>query len=206
MFALGTEELSGSILDCSAGASDFVAGAAQRGTRAVAVDPAYALPRAELARLGSEDLVCGGAIADLHPGRFTWTWYGSRERRSELRQRALARFRPDLVTHANRYVAGQLPQLPFRDAAVDLALCSHLLFTWADHLGRAWHRAALQELARVAREVRAYPTVLQGAGDAVPFWGELMDDLAAVGLHARTAHVDYEFQVGADQMLVVTSG
>jgi hypothetical protein len=97
-----------------------------------------------------------------------------------------------------------LPDLPLASAEFDLAVCSHLLFTWADELGRDWHRAAIVELARVAREVRVYPTVMQGAGDPVPFWDALMTDLAGAGLRSELRDVGYRFQVGADRMLVVT--
>ena len=204
MFDLGPAELSGVVLDCSAGLAGFTAEAGRRGTRAVAVDPAYALGRQELATLGSADLARGSAIAADHPDRFTYEWYGTPERRLSMRTRALAQFLPDLVMHAERYVAGQLPQLPFRDDAFDLALCSHLLFTWADQLGLDWHLAALVELTRVAQAVRVFPTVVQGAGDPVPFWDELMAELASAGLRTERRRVPYEFQVGANTMLVVT--
>jgi len=121
-----------------------------------------------------------------------------------LRTRALAQFLPDLVMHPERYVAGQLPQLPFRDRAFDLAVCSHLLFTWADQLGLDWHCAALLELSRVASQVRVFPTVVQGPGQPVPFWDELMARLSDAGLVAERRAVPYVFQVGADTMLVVT--
>ena len=205
MFDLDPVVLSGSILDCSAGVAGFTAEAAHRGARAVAVDPAYALPRAELAQLGNADLGRGSAIADQYPDRFTFAWYGGPERRLSLRNRALAQFLLDLATQPARYVAGQLPQLPFRDGSFDLAVCSHLLFTWADQLGLDWHRAALLELARVATEVRVFPTVMQGPGDPVPFWDRLMTDLAQAGLRSELRQVPYEFQVGADRMLVVRS-
>jgi len=170
----------------------------------IAVDPAYAMPRDELARQGQADLVRGNAIAAEHPDRFTFDWYGAPERRVAMRNRALALFVTDLVMHPGRYVAGQLPQLPFKDASYDLALCSHLLFTWADQLGVDWHRAALLELARVAAEVRVFPTVMQGAGEPVPFWDELMSDLTDAGLNCDRRQVPYEFQKGADTMLVLT--
>jgi hypothetical protein len=205
MFGLTRQDLSGRVLDCSAGAAGFVVRAASHGCRAIAVDPAYALPRDQLAEAGRADLDRGNAIAAQHPDRFVWDWFGSPEARRRLRLRALAEFVSDIVVHPHRYVAGQLPQLPFVDAAFDLVLCSHLIFTWADTLSREWHFAALRELARVGGEVRVFPTVLQGRGDPVPFWDGLMADLADVGLHAEKRTVDYVFQVGADQMLVLTS-
>ena len=205
MFGLTDADLSGRLLDCSAGAAGFVARAADHGCRATAVDPAYALPRAELAAAGRADLDRGNAIATQHPDRFGWDWFGSPERRRQLRLRALAEFATDLVAHPSRYVCGQLPRLPFRDSAFDLVLCSHLLFTWADTFGQGWHLAALSELARVGREVRVFPTVMQGRGDPVPFWDALMAGLADAGLTAELRRVEYSFQVGADQMLVLTS-
>jgi SAM-dependent methyltransferase len=193
----------GSIVDCSAGVAGFAAGAGRRGARVVAVDPAYALSGDELARLGHDDLERGGAIASQFPDRFTFDWYGDPERRLKLRKGALAQFLVDLATHPERYLAGQLPQLPFRDASFDLAVCSHLLFTWADQLGLDWHRAALLELTRVARQVRVFPTVMQGSGQPVPFWDELMSTLADAGLRVELRRVPYEFQIGANTMLVV---
>ena len=205
MFAIEPTDLSGRVLDCSSGAAEFTAVAAERGAHAVAVDPAYALSRDALAEQARLDAERGRGIAEQYADRFTWDWYGDPGRRDRLRQQSLARFAIDRVVTPGRYVAGQLPQLPFADGSFDLALCSHLLFTWADVLGCAWHAAALRELARVASQVRVFPTVMQGAGDPVPFWDELMADLARAGLHAQLRRVGYEFQIGADQMLVVTA-
>ena len=112
----------------------------------------------------------------------------------------------DFAEHSERYVAASLPSLPFDDGAFDLAVCSHLLFTWADELGYDWHLASLRELLRVAAQVRVFPTVLQGAGDPVPFWDRLMQQLRADGVVFETRRVDYEFQVGAREMLVLTRG
>jgi hypothetical protein len=55
----------------------------------------------------------------------------------------------------------------------------------------------------VSREVRVFPTVLQGAGDPVPFWDALVEQLRRDGTHVDVRRVPYEFQVGADSMLVL---
>lgn len=204
MFDLDPSGLPARVLDSSGGISGFTAEAGRRCATALAVDPAYALTRDELARLGHDDLARGTAIADQYADRFTFDWYGDPTRRVTLRKSALAQFLMDVAMSPGRYVAGQLPQLPFRDNAFELAVCSHLLFTWADELGLEWHRAALLELARVAREVRVFPTVVQGPGEPVPFWDELMSDVADAGVTTERRRVPYEFQVGANTMLVVT--
>ncbi|GJF08957.1 hypothetical protein NGTWS0302_32940 [Mycolicibacterium cyprinidarum] len=55
-------------------------------------------------------------------------------------------------------------------------------------------------LARV--EVRIFPLVTMGS---LPYdLDELLRALRAVGITSRTIDVDYEFQVGGDQMLVCT--
>jgi SAM-dependent methyltransferase len=205
MFDLDEASLAGArVLDCSAGAADFTAEARARHADAVAVDPAYALARDVLAETARASLDSGNAIAAQHADRFTWTWYGDRAARDRMRRQALARFVVDVTTNSSRYVAGALPALPFRDASFDLAVCSHLIFTWADQLGQAWHHAALLELVRVAREVRVFPTIVQGAGTPVPFWDALVRELTAGGCHADLRRVPYEFQVGGDHMLVLT--
>ncbi|MEV8374083.1 class I SAM-dependent methyltransferase [Kribbella sp. NPDC056861] len=195
-------ELPGSVLDCCAGGSSFTAEAAARGVDAVAVDPAYALPAAELLDTVRRSLPDSAQIVDEHASSFTWSWYGDPARKDDLRIEAADRFLQDVAVAPDRYVAGSLPMLPFEDGRFDLVLCSHLLFTWADQYGRDWHLAALRELIRVSRdEVRIFPLVQQGAGEPVDYLPELLDAVRPVRSEIRK--VPYEFQVGADKMLVL---
>jgi SAM-dependent methyltransferase len=167
MFDLVPENLTGTVLDCCAGGSSF---AAETEGRVLAVDPAYALGRRELAarvRMGLDE---GDRMIDRNADRFEWVWYGSPGRRADMRRGAAELFLADLGARPERYVAGALPDLPLSSDSVDLVLCSHLLFTWVDQLGEEWHRRALAELVRVARrEVRVFPVVVQGTGDPVRF-------------------------------------
>jgi len=202
MFDLAPVDLAtGSVLDCCAGGSGF---AAETGGRAIAVDPAYARSRHDLGERIRAALHIGDRIIDHHADRFDWAWYGTPRRRAELRNAAAERFLADLGEHPERYVAGALPDLPLASGSVDLVLCSHLLFTWAEHLDEDWHRRAIAELVRVARrEVRIYPVVVQGTGDRVEFLDDLRADLRATGRHAHLREVPYRFQSGANEMLVI---
>ncbi|SDO60531.1 hypothetical protein SAMN05660199_02268 [Klenkia soli] len=205
-FGLTDDDLGRRVLDCCAGASGFTAVLAQCGGQVVAVDPAYAGGPDALARAARDGTSGGQAIITDHHDRFTWRWYGSPERRAEMRAAAQRAFSADVVGRSGGYVAGALPALPFTDGAFDLALCSHLLFTWSDVLDQAWHEAALVELLRVAAEVRVFPLVVQGTGDDVPFLADLVAALRERGYAADTVPVGYEFQRGADRMLVVGHG
>src|SRR5437764_5368495 len=115
MFELSPDDMSGTVLDCSAGAANFVAVARSRGVRAVGIDPAYALPRIDLAAAVREDLGRGSAIAFAHPDRFVWDWFGSPESRDAMRRAAAAQFLSDITTHPHHHLAAELPRLPLRD-------------------------------------------------------------------------------------------
>jgi hypothetical protein len=203
MFDLTSADLaSATVLDCSAGGSSFVAegGAA----RAVAVDPGYALPPDELAESVWAGLDSGNRMIAEHAEHFDWSWYGDPARRVALRSAAAESFLRDVAEHPGSYLAGVLPHLPLADDSVDLALCSHLLFTWSDLLDADWHRAALTELVRVARrEVRLFPLVVQKSGQPVEFLDELRARLDSAGCRSHVREVPYRFQRGGDRMLVV---
>jgi hypothetical protein len=200
MFDLAPDDLAGSVLDCCAGGSSF---AAETAGRVVAVDPAYAMGRPELAARVRTGLVEGDRIIRQNADRFDWGWYGSPARRADMRRAAAELFLADLAGHPERYVAGALPDLPLTSSSVDLALCSHLLFTWAE-LGEDWHRRALAELVRVARrEVRIFPVVVQGTGEPVAFLDGLRSELDELGHRSHVRDVPYRFQRGGNQMLVI---
>jgi SAM-dependent methyltransferase len=202
MFDLDPEDLvAGSVLDCCAGGSSF---AAETDGRIVAIDPAYALGRHDLAVRVRAALHEGDRIIHQHADRFAWGWYGSPGRRAELRSAAAERFLADLQGRPERYVAGALPDLPLPSDSFDLVLCSHLLFTWSDQLDEDWHRRAIAELVRVARrEVRIFPVVVQGTGEPVAFLDDLLAELRTTGHHSHLRDVAYRFQRGADQMLLI---
>lgn len=207
MFDLDARALGARILDCCAGAASFVAELAARGGRGVAVDPAYALPRAELKSAATRALGDVDQIVDRHADRFTLKWYGSAERKRAIRRGAAARFLEHLDSRPACYVAGSLPHLPFADRSHDIVLCSHLLFTWSNVFDADWHLAAVYEMLRVARaDVRIFPLVVQGTGDDVPFLDGLMERLRDAGHAAEIRRVPYMYQRGADAMMVVRPG
>jgi SAM-dependent methyltransferase len=191
----------GTVLDCGAGGSSFVA---DTPGRIVAVDPAYRLGHHDLAARVRAGLRDGDRIIDAHADRFDWGWYGDPTRRTLMRRAAAEVFLTDLRRRPERYLAGALPHLPLAAASFDLVLCSHLLFTWSDHLDAGWHRRAIAELIRVARrQVRIFPLVVQITAEPVAFLDDLRVELHAAGHHTHVRTVPYRFQRGADRMLVI---
>lgn len=203
MFALTDHDLSRAILDCPAGCSSFVAEVNAAGGRATACDLIYATLDPEvLAARSPAETDRGNRYVRAHPEQYRWTFFADPDEHLISRHEAGLRFAADRRAHPERYVAGRLPRLPFPSRAFDLVLSSHLLFSYADRLDLADHRAMLLELMRVtAGELRVFPLVAMGS---VPYpdLDRLLDDLRGHGVVGKVTDVDYEFQAGGRQMLV----
>ncbi|WP_448626957.1 hypothetical protein [Geodermatophilus sp. URMC 64] len=204
MFALSDADLRGRVLDCPGGGASFGAAARCLGADVVAVDPVYAAPAGELTARLTAELARGRAWAAANAERYVCDFHGSVDGLARTRTESARLFAEDLTARPGRHVAAVLPHLPFRDGAFDLALSSHLLFTYADRLDAAFHLAALRELARVGHEVRVYPLVDQAGRPLPDLLSTLADGLAAAGLRADVVEVDHEFQRGARSMLRLT--
>jgi hypothetical protein len=202
MFDLRDGDLGGPVLDCPGGAGDFGAAVRAAGGFVTSVDPAYALPRATLLEKARADTLRGNRYVEEHRDLYVWSFFGSVEDHRERRLEALERFAADFEPDGGRYVAAALPRLPFDDRAFALVLSGHLLFTYPGHLSFEDHLAALGELARLsAGEARVFP-LLDTELTAYPRLDELRARLAAEGVASEIRRVPYEFQRGADRMLV----
>ena len=117
---------------------------------------------------------------------------------------AAERFLGDLERGRNegRYLPHALPALPFPSGSFDLALCSHFLFLYSAAFDATFHRTALGELLRVAREVRVFP-LLTMDGAASPHLAPVMADLRRAGYRVIVRRVDYEVMRRGDRMLLV---
>ncbi|MFJ9844549.1 methyltransferase domain-containing protein [Kitasatospora sp. NPDC101155] len=205
MFALTDRDLGQRILDCPGGAAGFVAEAGRRGIDAVAVDREYATYREELGLLVErETLFKRGQLMREAPD-FVWSWHGDPAGLIRERIAGARLFRADIAARPERYLAGELPELPFAEGSFDLVLSSHLLFSYGNRLGEDFHGAALLELARVARrEVRLFPVLVYDTGERYEGLDRLREELAGVGIGSRVERVAYEFQPGGDEMLVLS--
>ncbi len=99
-----------------------------------------------------------------------------------------------------RYVAAELPALPFAEKSFDLALCSHFLFLYSEHLSEQFHVEAIRSMIRVAHEVRIFP-VTELAAVPSRHIESVTTALHDDGCQVVIESVDYEFQRGANQMM-----
>lgn len=204
MFGLTEAEvLAGPVLDCPGGAGPFGAAVRAGGGDAVSADPAYALPRAEIVEQVRAGLEHGIRYLDENRESYVWTFFASLDDLRRRRGAALEAFARDFHGPDDRYVPAALPDLPFADGAFRLALSAYLLFAYPDHIDEAAHEACLRELLRVSREeVRVFP-LIDTAYVRYPGLDDLRRRLAATGGDSEVRRVDYEFQRGGDEVLIL---
>lgn len=203
-FALRTQDLQGSILDCPGGASEFTTRACALGAGAVAMDPIYAEPPEDVARRALAEVDRGSVHTVAGRDRYVWDRFGDPDGHRWVRAASARRFAGDLLRHPARYRAGSLPGIPFPERTFDLVLSSHFLFTYADRLSLAFHLEALLDLHRVARhEVRVFPLLDQGGHPRPALVGDLRQALELRRIPVEIRKVSYEFQRGGNEMLVL---
>ncbi|WP_138494417.1 SAM-dependent methyltransferase [Paenibacillus pinistramenti] len=204
MFSLSEEELRGRrILDCPAGACSFTAIASQKGAEVTAADIAYHHPFEQLVDKGLQDIEHAMLSMEKARSNYLWDYFGSVEGLKQHRIQALADFSAHVKENPERYVPAVLPELPFKDGEFELTLSAHFLFMYGDRFDYEFHQQTLQELLRVTSgEVRIYPLI-----DLSSRRYEHLDKLTAFlqsqGYHTEEVEVQYEFQKGADRMLVI---
>lgn len=200
MFALTDADLARSILDCPGGAASFTAEVTDAGGQVLACDPIYDRPTQAIVDLSKADMRRAQRYQQEHPDSYVWSFFDDPEHYLASRFHAADLFSRHREASPEHYIVGDLPELPFADQEFDLALSSHLLFAYADRFGHDFHVRSIQELVRVAVEVRVYPLVPFGYPDN-PALPALIDQLNRTGLTAEKREVDYELHRGATTML-----
>jgi hypothetical protein len=202
MFDLSPTDLERRVLGCADGPASFNVEATQCGAKVVSVDPLYRFNtdqiRERIQAASTQILEQMRLVQD----EFVWDTIRSVDELGTIRMNAMTTFLGDLEAGKTqgRYVDAELPVLPFPDASFDLALCSHFLFLYSEQLTAEFHKSAVDELCRVAREIRIFPLLGLG-GDPSPHIQAVMDHLRHRGLNAKIEAVPYEFRRGGNQMM-----
>lgn len=206
MFALTSEEMRGQLLDCGGGPSSFNAESHDRGNRVISCDPIYRFTAEEIGQRVDETAPKITAITRENQENFLWHRFSSPAQLAEERLATMRRFLTDYPQGKTegRYVTGALPDLPFAAGTFDLALCSHLLFTYSEQLPLSFHLDALLEMCRVAAEVRVFPLLVSFTGQLSPHLEPVIAQLQTEGYPIETRMTAYEFQKGGNQMLSIS--
>lgn len=204
MFDL-TEDLQSKILDCAGGPASFNAEMTTLGRSVISCDPIYQFSASEIERRIEETFPVVLKSVEANRQNFVWTTMQSPEHLCQVRMAAMHQFLADFPQglQQGRYLVEELPSLSFDSREFDLALCSHLLFTYSDQLPIEFHLAAIVEMCRVATEVRIFPLLVNTTGEVSPLLQPVMRELEAQGYSVEIRQVPYEFQKGGNQLLRV---
>jgi len=205
MFNLTASDLQRKILDCAGGPASFNTEMTQKGQSVISCDPIYQFSVNEIARRIEETYPVVLQRVEVNRQRCVWKMYQSPEHLGQVRMAAMHQFLADFPQglQQGRYRQVALPTLPFDSRQFDLALCSHLLFTYSDQLSLEFHLAAIAEMCRVATEVRIFPLLVNMTGETSPFLQPAIQELKARGYSVQIKEVPYEFQQGGNQLLQV---
>ena len=206
IFNLTEADLDKSILGCGDGPASFNSELTLRGGRVTSIDPTYLFSADALQSRIAEVYQEIMPQAEKNKEMYIWENIPSVEALGKIRMNAMNKFIADYETGKSegRYIPESLPNLSFNDKSFDLALCSHYLFLYSEHVDLEQHIASIEELSRVSREVRIYP-LLSLNGEESPHLKEVILALSTTELSCSIENVGYQFQKGATQMLVVKS-
>ena len=204
MFDLTESDLELRVLGCGDGPAAFNSALSKRGGNVVSVDPIYVFDAAQIRSRVSDTYETVMTQMRKNKSDYVWGAIPSVEQLGNVRMSAMETFLADfeIGKQEGRYIAGELPSLPFESGQFDIALSSHFLFLYSAHLSAEFHLQALQEMLRVAHEVRVFPllTLDSTPSPHLDFVSKYLEDR---GFDVEVKRVPYEFQRGGNEMLVI---
>lgn len=207
MFDLSEIDLRLRILGCGDGPAGFNAKLSERGGNVISFDPIYTFDASQIRNRISETYEIVMEQMRKNQSDYVWDAISSVEDLGRIRMSAMDAFLSDFETgkRKGKYVAGELPLLPFDSDEFDIALSSHFLFLYSAHLSAEFHLRAVLEMLRVAREVRIFP-LLTLDGKPSSHLNVVAEYLSSHGFSITFRRVSYEFQRGGNEMLLIERG
>ncbi|MHB1380143.1 MAG: SAM-dependent methyltransferase [Desulfurivibrionaceae bacterium] len=207
MFSLSSDDLTKKILGCGDGPACFNAELSANGGNVISIDPIYQFSASQIQSRIEEIYPRIMEQVSKNIEDYVWKNISDVKELGEIRMEAMRAFLNDYgnAQETGRYLNAALPTLSFENAEFDLALCSHYLFLYSDHVNQKQHIESMKELCRVAKEVRVYPLLSIGNNKMSPHLAPVMEALEEGGIKVSLAPVKYEFQKGATEMLVAKS-
>ena len=202
MFNFVPSDYDQKILGCGDGPASFNAEMTNNGCQVISVDPLYQFSGLEIKERFEATIDDVINQVNATPEHWTWNYHRDSEDLRQNRLQAMDIFLEDYPKglQQERYLVASLPNLPFANGEFDLALCSHLLFLYSDLLSLEFHLESIQELCRVAKEVRIFP-LLTLARKISPYLAIVRENMNILAINNSIETVNYELQKGGNQML-----
>ncbi|RAP38640.1 hypothetical protein B1207_01810 [Legionella quinlivanii] len=202
MFDLSDNDLKSNILEFGCGPSAFNAEVQAYTSSCVSCDPLFSLDLATLKTKTSlvfEDMI---ARVKQDHDKYDFADYGGLDGLVEKRRQGMEAFFSDYEKgkHDKRYQGIQQIHLPFDSFHFDLALSSHYLFAGLDNQSLDFHIEVIQELTRVAKELRVFP-LIDRFGTPSPLLGPVLLVLQQKNYGVELRTVAYHLQEKGNVML-----
>lgn len=204
MFNLLWSDFDKAILEYGCGPSALNYELLEADNHVISCDPLFSLDKATLSTKVSlifEDMI---ASVKQNESKYDFSRYGSADHLISKRRQGIEEFFSDY--EAGRAESRYLPlkdyHLPFADFSFDLVLSSHYLFANLDEQDMDFHLKIIQELARVAKEVRIFP-LIDRDGNPSKLLGPVLLGLQQGNYGAEVCEVKYHLQPQGNAMLRV---
>ena len=204
MFDLTEKDLEKNILGCGDGPASFNAEMKKSVFSCVSFDPIYIFSKKQIEHRIMETYATVLEKTSENQEKFVWENIKDVEELGKLRMGAMQKFLEDYESGKSegRYIAGVLPNLPFKDNSFQLAICSHFLFLYSDNLSQEFHIDAIEEIFRVTKEARFFP-ILDMDGNKSKHLKPVCEHFKEKGYDVLVKKVDYEFQKNGNQLLII---
>lgn len=205
IFNLTDADLNKKIIGIGDGPASFNAEMTHLGKSVVSVDPLYQFSGDEILQRFNE--VVDNIINQVKATSNDWVWnyHKSPDDLRHNRVKVIKEFLSDYENgkKSNRYIVDELPKLEFKDQQFDIALCSHLLFLYSDHLDYNFHLSSIGEMLRIAKEVRIFPLITLMWKHSQHL-DKIVEYYTSAGYKIDIKKVEYELQPGGNKMLRIT--
>ena len=197
MFALEEADLRKTILGCGDGPASFNRAMTEKGRKVISVDPIYEFNAEQLRERIKATYDTVIEQTRQNKDKFVWTNIRDVHELGEIRMTAMTAFLEDYEKgkKEGRYICAMLPTLPFEEEQFELALSSHFLFLYSDNLSLEFHIQAIDEMLRVAQEVRVFP-ILDANAKRSDYVDEVIKRYSGFGHMIEEVLVEDEVQCG----------
>ncbi|MBD2510236.1 SAM-dependent methyltransferase [Nostoc sp. ATCC 53789] len=205
IFNLTDADLNKKIIGIGDGPASFNSEMTRQGKSVVSVDPLYQFSGDEILQRFNE--VVDNIINQVKATSKDWVW-GYHKSPDDLRRNRVKVIKEFLSDYENgkkinRYIVDEFPKLEFKDQEFDIALCSHLLFLYSDHLDYNFHLNSIGEMLRIAKEIRIFPLITLMWKHSQHL-DEIVKHYTSMGYKIDIENVEYELQPGGNKMLKIT--
>ncbi len=190
------------ILGCGDGPASVNKRLSKVGVDITSIDPIYQFTEEQIRQRIEETSSIVSEQLRLNSNDFVWKNMKNVEELISLRLDAMREFLNDyeIGKEQGRYQHQELPKLNFKDDEFDLAWSSHFLFLYSEHFDEEFHKQAIAEMLRVAKEVRVFP-LLDLQNRKSKHLGAILKYLEKNNYRYEIIQSDYEFQKGAKELI-----